>query len=607
MHEHYGDSEGAKKFRLKWIVLAVFLLFIGLFLYQLLGPDDSVRIARETTFITEPLTPEGLPDYASYLLAQGREGVTPENNAAVLFWRAIWPGDLSPQDQLPLCAALGIQEIPDTSASLTAPYDERGNVARWFAQQHRSTAGGENNANSEQMPTSQEQQSLQNTVGENIYGQVMSRPWRSEQIPPMATWVERNKVPLDLLNEAASRDRYWSPSPSLVNGHYAGVISMLLTDIQGLRGAARGLSCRAMWHVGEGHPEQAWRDLHSIHRFARFLKKEVTLVGQLVAIALDGIACKHTVTLLHHANPDPELARQVLVELTAMGPASDIGWSLDQGERIMFLDAVIGIATNRDTLSGLTGTTAGGGANWVNAIRVLHFNWNYMLEAGNRWYDQLVAAVREPTREERQAALKQFDNDVTATAASLGPARLLGGLVSSQARTELLADVFASLMLPALQAAHRAEERGEVLWQMTRVAAALAVYRAEQGEYPDTLDALVPDILAVMPLDVYSGQPFLYERKPDGGYLLYSVFENGKDDGASDLGGDIVRGEWKTEEQEQDGTQEDRVDYNESDMVIRVPVPSFQLPEWPQDSDESLETKMMFGDEPAFGVPGESP
>ncbi len=39
---------------------------------------------------------------------------------------------------------------------------------------------------------------------------------------------------------------------------------------------------------------------------------------------------------------------------------------------------------------------------------------------------------------------------------------------------------------------------------------ALAMYRADQNEYPATLDALVPEYLEKLPLDPFSAQPFQY-------------------------------------------------------------------------------------------------
>ena len=65
-----------------------------LFLLHLFRTDPPIVVARDTTYITGPLRPDGLPDYEKYVLELYRDGATPDNNAAVLLWQAIWPGDL---------------------------------------------------------------------------------------------------------------------------------------------------------------------------------------------------------------------------------------------------------------------------------------------------------------------------------------------------------------------------------------------------------------------------------------------------------------------------------------------------------------------------------
>ncbi len=59
-----------------------------LFLLHLFQPSPPIIVGRDTTYITEPLTADGLPDYEAYLRDLGRKDVTPDNNAAVLVWQA---------------------------------------------------------------------------------------------------------------------------------------------------------------------------------------------------------------------------------------------------------------------------------------------------------------------------------------------------------------------------------------------------------------------------------------------------------------------------------------------------------------------------------------
>lgn len=60
---------------------------------------------------------------------------------------------------------------------------------------------------------------------------------------------------------------------------------------------------------------------------------------------------------------------------------------------------------------------------------------------------------------------------------------------------------------------------------------ALSVYRTEHGRFPDHLSELAPDYIQSLPLDPITGKPLCYRLDKQDGYSLYSVGENGMDDG----------------------------------------------------------------------------
>ncbi len=55
-------------------------------------------------------------------------------------------------------------------------------------------------------------------------------------------------------------------------------------------------------------------------------------------------------------------------------------------------------------------------------------------------------------------------------------------------------------------------------------------YRLAHASLPGTLDQLVPDYLAAVPADSFDGAPLRYKRL-DRGFVVYSVGEDGRDDG----------------------------------------------------------------------------
>lgn len=66
---------------------------------------------------------------------------------------------------------------------------------------------------------------------------------------------------------------------------------------------------------------------------------------------------------------------------------------------------------------------------------------------------------------------------------------------------------------------------------LTVTAIALKRYHLQHSTYPTALSDLVPVYLADVPLDFMDGKPLRYKLRPDGDFLLYSVGEDGVDNG----------------------------------------------------------------------------
>jgi len=85
-------------------------------------------------------------------------------------------------------------------------------------------------------------------------------------------------------------------------------------------------------------------------------------------------------------------------------------------------------------------------------------------------------------------------------------------------------------LVPALTKLQMAVARAQAWVRTARVGLALETFRAKTGAYPDSLGALVPSLLPELPLDPFTGGGLLY-RLEDKELLVYSVGDNGKDDG----------------------------------------------------------------------------
>jgi hypothetical protein len=257
------------------------------------------------------------------------------------------------------------------------------------------------------------------------------------------------------------------------------------------------------------------------------------------------------------------MAIQVLHDLNGLTPEITFEQCFDRGERFMFLDYVVRTMTGRlhsHTLSEdeLVFTV---GSPWATFA----YDANVVLRRGNKWYDERVAALGIEDRRARRRRLLELDEEWESAAQ---PTRelILIGLFNREVRSEHLSNLFYAALNPAPGTCARTQDRDAVGLAWTRIAASLAIYRARHGAYPVSLDNLVPEILPAVPSDSFTAAPPRYEGRGEG-YLLYSVFENGVDDGGDDFSGKVADGEWVAADPDVEP------DFENSDFVIRMPRP----------------------------------
>jgi hypothetical protein len=70
-------------------------------------------------------------------------------------------------------------------------------------------------------------------------------------------------------------------------------------------------------------------------------------------------------------------------------------------------------------------------------------------------------------------------------------------------------------------------------YEMVITAVALKRYGLRHGKIPPDLASLVPGFLAAVPRDLIDGKPLRYRSNADGSFVLYSVGEDGLDDGGN--------------------------------------------------------------------------
>jgi hypothetical protein len=487
-----------------------------------LKPLGTFTVSKETTYATEPLDDDGFVDYAAALNRKLRQGVTPENNANVLLWKAIGPhpydGTLPPAG---FFEELGIEAPP-----------ERGDYfigLNGYLKQHTRD------------DLARRIDEIQDEVA-----RATARPWGAREYPDVAGWLKANEKSLALVVEATRRSHFFSPIvPSRTKKGSTGLVNALLPGAQICRDFARALTARAMLRLGEGAFDDAWQDLMTCHRLGRLVGRGATLLESLVGIAINRVAVDAELVYLDRARPDVKQLEKCLRDLRQLPPLPDIAAKLDLSERFMLLDSLQliqrgGMGHFDQTVSGKRGASS----LFTDAV-LAGADWDPAMREMNAWYDRFVAAARAKDRASRAEGVRQVEADCKALAE-----KVKGGATTAELRKALedgkdvdkalgkaIGQVLISMMLPAVSKLQDSADRDRQYHENLLLAFALARYQREHGHYPRNLAALAPKYVAEVPLDLFSGKALIY-RTTEKGYLLYSVGVNGKDDGGREEGDD---------------------------------------------------------------------
>jgi hypothetical protein len=547
-----------------WLLIATILIVFGYCLYATVGPNPPIIVSKATTHLTAPLGKDGLPDYAAVLLADAMKGVTPETNAAVPLVEAlVYEGTdwdtLSEEDYKLLCDTIGAAWPADLSRRIPSFYAEELRLDAVRLLKERMPRAEEDDRVPADADSGQEFGDLPSDfllhstpvevaatgpAGRFYQDYILVRPWSRENLPFLADWFEGNQEAIDNLVLGLDRPAWGLPAPGGVRGERE-LNSWIESAISGAqRQAARVLLARSLHRIGQEDWLGARHDGLAILKLSVHLANEPFLVDQLVAIAIDGMGLSAIRQLaLSPGVPAVEL-RKLIKELDGIGPASRLGATMDRGERYFGLGEVIACSATPDLherlsisleLSNLMGTDSPSTLN-LSVLNHFSIDWNVVLRRLNSTYDQVVTAAKIVDSRDRRTALLAIDAEVAAAdARAQDAASSLRRVWTSAARGELAADVFVSISLMQFGSIFAIEDRNRIDRELTRIAIALSIHYAEQGEYPGSLNDLMPVVLPAAPVDPVYGGPLAY-RRTDDGFLIYSLGFNGVDDGGSNDG-----------------------------------------------------------------------
>jgi tetratricopeptide (TPR) repeat protein len=366
---------------------------------------------------------------------------------------------------------------------------------------------------------------------QNEYLEKITNSWES---------LERSLAPLrgqvEQLREDLSQWRVF------VLLHYEDGFDMLLPHLGAVKGAAQTLSALVELDLHQGRLEAAHANLLLLLRLEELLANDRVVVSQMVRYAIMQVALstvwealqaegwtEEQLAQLEAACAKPRFFGDMAASLRLERAAGDAFFARlrrDPREMGMIYKAgggspgmsTSGVAPVDELLAHL-GAMSAALRDWLY-VGLWHLAWSY--------HDQLFY---DRAMQEGIAALEQVAQGKTTVAAVAQNRALAGAWDHAPSGYERARGLLVTVILCPRDRLATQSAFTETRREMTVAAIALKRYRLRTGLNAPSLAALVPDFLPALPRDCYDGQHLRYRSEPGNGFVLYSVGENGKDDG----------------------------------------------------------------------------
>lgn len=434
---------------------AVLAVLLGAFVYWNFLRTPRLRISKETTYVTEPLTSDGTR--VDYFRA---------------FEQELYPPEMKTDDngyRLIVCA---LGDVADHE-----PHDSQGNKIEYDAQAATAQVYEKLGLGPSIRPTMQHREPIlalldyvkregRTDRSPDELARRLHQPWTLDDLPIMKSWLDENGPILDLLGKAVRKPTFFMP---LIRKDPDATLfeSLVQGQIHRVRSFTRSLEARANYRLGTGDIDGALDDVITQKRLGRHLQRHTTIVELLVGIAVEGIADSIGVAAVRERQPTAAQLRRFLAELDASPRPLDLD-RLGLGERLGTLDLLQAMAHGKRRLADLF---ADSDERFSPGIaQSLTLDWNVLMRRVNAYYD---------------------DWGQPGPILPLPPHRPTLGNLLIGARSHHVADCMAFYCRAPYRAMEEARRRTNCSNNLRRIALAMLLYEHEHGTLPPayTVDA----------------------------------------------------------------------------------------------------------------------
>jgi hypothetical protein len=301
--------------------------------------------------------------------------------------------------------------------------------------------------------------------------------------------------------------------------------STYLPHLINLRDACRRLRLRACAELAAGRSDDALADVKLMLYLADTAKDEPFLISHLVRLACINLAVQPVWEgLAAHAWTDAQL-RELEARFGQSNFLADVKYPLESERALGVFTIEVVKQKGGAFFVELIGPGSPSGAdkklaNWLSGL--VPAGW-YRQEQIN--YCRLGRALTEDVS--NTETKRVFPDRVQSSTSAVGQGISGRTFISALFHHRM----FVSITSPAIGQVFMRTAETQVAADQAVLACALERFRLAHGQFPETLQALVPETISQAPTDLLSGQAYRYQRTAIDRFVLYSVGWNEKDDG----------------------------------------------------------------------------
>ena len=453
-------------FRKLIAVLAAFCALLTAMDMVWVGYRRTISVSTGTTRIMGPLAANGTVNYRRAIDRHASLGITPANNAAIDLVRALGPSAVG-QGIVGLNAMnrIGMKMLP-----------ARGNYYVTYQHCYNWIHPGD----------------VQGRKIVHPRGTLGRHPFSATAHPVTAAWLKANAVPLHFARLAAARSRFYIPLPRRSLGWYA-LPNAPLPYLAKVNEIQEALLQQGMLALHGGDDGLCSRDLLAAHRLAGLVGQGPLLWQGIVGRNMDLRASQADWTFLRSKQITAAAAGAYGAAVASLPSMRPLARDVDHFSRWAQLDYVQWQA--EDWWGRSVGVHEAGFPIRVSAL--LPPNYTVRMMRINRWYDRFTKVFQQKGAGARRKELNGVELRLNTPPSGTRMSR-------QRLYLSLMGANFDSLI--ALSARVKSARR------ITGTLLALRRYRMDHGMYPRSLGELVPNYLAHLPLDAFTGKPILLVR-----------------------------------------------------------------------------------------------